>query len=67
MPPGISSRVGWILRNSAGDSNYISAIPKLTDEELLYCIQKETRKSGLQRLKTETRRRGPQPVVDGDG
>jgi len=67
LPPGISSRVGWILRNSAGDSNYISAIPKLTDEELLYCIQKETRKSGLQRLKAEARRRGPQPVVDGDG
>lgn len=60
LPPGISSRVGWILRNSAGDINYITNIPNLTDAELLYCILNENRQSGLQKLKAEARKRGLQ-------
>jgi len=50
--------VGWILQNSCGDINYKTNIPNLTDEELLYCIKKETRTSGLRQLEAEARRRG---------
>ncbi len=56
----ISGNVDWILSNSVGDINYNTAIPKLTDEELLYCIENEKRSSGLRKLQAEARRRGLQ-------
>lgn len=56
--PKISDRVRWILNCSVGDSNFDSKIPKLTDEELIYCLRNENRKSGLQKLRAEARKRG---------
>lgn len=59
--------VGWILRNSVNDINYRNAVPELTDEELRYCLKREARKTGLQQLRAEARRRGmkldEQPAV----
>jgi hypothetical protein len=52
-----SQNIGWILRNSCNDPNYDSNIPKLTDEELLYCIRNEHRKSGLRKLLREAKKR----------
>lgn len=47
----------WILHCSCSDLNYKNAIPRLTNEELVFCLQKETRTSGLKMLRAEARRR----------
>lgn len=49
---------GWILHTSCDDINYKSAVPRLTDEELIFCIDREDRVTGLKRLKAEAKRRG---------
>jgi len=46
-----------ILNCSCGDLNYISAIPRLSDDTLRYCLENEKRKSGLQRLRAEAKHR----------
>jgi len=53
LPPNI----GWIITVSVDDVNYKSSLPRLTDEELDLCFQMETRKTSLQRLRGEKRRR----------
>lgn len=53
----MSNNVNWILHCSCSDLNYKLAVPKLTDQELLYCIGQEKRKSGLQQLKREAKKR----------
>lgn len=53
-----SENVRWIINNSCNDVNYKSAIPKLTKEELLYCLKAENRKSGIKQLKAEANKRG---------
>lgn len=50
--------VDWILHNSVTDPNYDNWVPRLTDEELLYCLERERRKSGLAKLRAEAKRRG---------
>lgn len=50
--------VDWILNNSVTDPNYDNVLPRLTNEELLYCLDRERRKSGLTKLRAEARRRG---------
>ena len=57
---GLAERttVRWILNNSCSDINYKTNIPKLTFEELAYCVQHEKRVSGLRCLIAEARRRG---------
>lgn len=50
--------VRWILGNSCGDINYKTNVPRLTDEELAYCLKREKRVSGLKLLIAEAKRRG---------
>lgn len=50
-------RFEWILYCPAGDPNYASALSQLTDEELAYYAGHERRKSGLQQIAREMRRR----------
>lgn len=50
--------VGWILDNSCGDPNYDANIPRLTDEELIFCLEHEDRKTGEDKLKKEAMKRG---------
>jgi len=52
-----SGNTGWILSNSCNDCNYDSNIPKLTDAELLYCVENEKRKTGLRKLLKEIKKR----------
>lgn len=47
--------VNWILNNSVNDCMYRPDV--LTDEELAYCLEKETRKTGQAKLKAELKRR----------
>jgi len=51
------SSVGWILNNSVGDVNYNAQLPRLTDEELFYCLAHEERISSIKRLQREARKR----------
>lgn len=52
--------VEWVLGCSVGDMNYEAALSRLTDDELLYCLKCETRKTGRSRLRAEAHRRGLQ-------
>lgn len=52
-----SNRTGWILNNSISDVSYRANLPTLSNDELLYCIMNETRKSSLACLLREARRR----------
>jgi len=52
-----SSRIDFILQNSVCDVNYKYFIPRLTDKELLYCLERETRKGGLKLLLREAKKR----------
>lgn len=52
------NNVEWILGCTVGDVNYEAALSRLTDDELLYCLKCETRKTGRSRLRAEARRRG---------
>lgn len=54
---GPGSNIRWVLHCSVSDLNCTSKIPLLTDEELLYCIEQESRKSLLAKLYAEARRR----------
>ena len=53
-----SEAVRWVLGCSVGDVNWRNAVPRLTDEELRYCLERETRKTARKRLLAEARRRG---------
>lgn len=53
----MSKNTDWILYCSVSDINYKSHLRELTDEELRYCLQKETRKASISRLQSEARRR----------
>ena len=53
-----TSNVRWILSNSVNDINFRSALPKLTDEELLFCLRLEIRKGARGRLMAQARKRG---------
>jgi len=53
----LPSNVSWIVTVSVDDINYRKKLPKLTDEELEICLKMETRKTSLQRLRGEKRRR----------
>lgn len=53
-----TENVRWILCCSVTDQNYKDHIPKLTDKELLYCLENETRKTSLKRLENEAKKRG---------
>gem|GEM_PF-3917795 len=64
--PKISGRVEWILNNSCSDINYSTNIPSLTDDELLYCLEREKRSSGRRKLQAEVRRRGIQEPKEED-
>lgn len=52
-----SKRVENILNVSISDVNYRITLPMLTDQELLYCIANEKRKSSLTKLKSLARKR----------
>jgi len=56
--PKVSERVCWILDNSCGDINYDANIPRLTNDELTYCLEHEDRKSGMRKLLAEAKKRG---------
>ena len=57
-PKGMDKRrLSALLRNSAGDVNYRSTLTHLTDEELTYCADHEYRKSGLDQIVREMKRR----------
>lgn len=58
MKEGLSRNIGWILHNSAEDVNFKSQLPRLTDEELVFCLRNETRKTALRQLKREAKKRG---------
>jgi hypothetical protein len=51
------SNVRWILECAVDDGNWREALPKLTDEELRYCLLKEKRKTALTKLKALARKR----------
>ena len=50
-------RINSVLHCPDGDSNYAGGLERLTDEELRYCWDNETRKSGLRQIMREIRRR----------
>lgn len=62
--------VKWILNNSCGDNNYDPS--RLTDEELMFCLEHEERKSGMKKLVAESMKRGfhkkpePEPRIEHD-
>lgn len=47
----------WILNCGTASVHYREALPALTDEELTFCLDHETRKTGLEQLLREARRR----------
>lgn len=49
--------VRWIRHCSISDPNWSDAMKRLTDEELAYCLDRETRKSAISKLLSEHRRR----------
>jgi len=53
----VSESVKWILNVSVDDVNYRTTVPRLTDAELEYCLQHETRTGGRQQLEREFRQR----------
>lgn len=55
---GPGSNVSWILNCSVGDVNWTTALRRLTDDELRYCLEHERRATALRRLRAEARRRG---------
>lgn len=62
---GRVSNVEWILMCTAGDTNYLDALPRLTDDELRHCLGHERRKTSLNYLRREARRRGMEVPSDG--
>lgn len=50
-------RINSVLGIPAGDANYAGGLQRLTDEELLYCWDHETRKGGLKQIMREIKRR----------
>lgn len=48
--------VRWILNCSVGDSNWESALRRLTQEEIGYCLVNEKRKSVINKLNAQKRR-----------
>lgn len=63
MAPGVNvrtakeQRISDVLHLPAGDSNYRGALERLTDDELLHCFDRETRKLGLKQIMREIRSR----------
>lgn len=53
-----SESVRWVRYCSVNDVNWASAVKRLTDAELGYCLRWETRATGLQKLQVEAKRRG---------
>lgn len=53
--------VRWILHNSTSDINYRTNIPRLTDEELDFCLEHEKRVSGWEQLRREKKKREEPP------
>jgi len=53
----LPENVPWIVTVSVDDVNYRTRLPQLTDEELEICLKMEQRKTSLQRLRGEKRRR----------
>ncbi|MCA1064768.1 hypothetical protein QTG56_24490 (plasmid) [Rossellomorea sp. AcN35-11] len=49
--------VRWVLHTSCNDINVLGRIPKLTDEELVYCLERERRKTGQRNLLREAKKR----------
>jgi len=54
----VSQNVSWILHTSVDDVNYKGALERLTDDEIVYCLKKETRTSSLKKLKSQAKKRG---------
>lgn len=50
-------RINAVLRCPAGDSNYAGGLVRLTGEQLRYCLEHETRVSGLALIQREIRNR----------
>jgi len=53
----LPSNVSWIILVSVDDVNYKAALSRLTEDELDLCFQMETRRTSLQRLRGEKKRR----------
>lgn len=58
----VSEAVHWIFHCSVDDVNWDSAVTRLTDGGLYYCIRHENRTTGLRKLKAELKRRGLKEV-----
>lgn len=56
---GLHENVKWIMSCAVDDCNYDGAIPKLTDEELEYCLTHDARSTSLEKLNAEKKRRNP--------
>lgn len=57
LPPDVSKEaISWSLHNSVDDPGYQPA--KLTNAELIFCLEHEIRKTGLAKLKREAKKRG---------
>jgi hypothetical protein len=50
--------VCWIICNTVDDCNYKTHFKTLTNEELIYCIELENRKSSKLKLLAEAKKRG---------
>lgn len=53
----MTDRVNQVLRLPAGDPNYAGGLSRLTDDELRYCWDHETRTGGLRQIMREIKRR----------
>lgn len=53
----LSRNINGILNCSVNDDNFDAALKRLTDGELKYCLEHETRKTGLKKLKRESLKR----------
>ncbi|MDH6372850.1 hypothetical protein M2444_004679 [Paenibacillus sp. PastF-3] len=56
-PAPESENIKWVLHCSCNDENARNAIKRLSDDDLRYCLEKETRKTGIQNLLKEARSR----------
>ncbi|MGA3020858.1 MAG: hypothetical protein ABSD68_02835 [Candidatus Micrarchaeales archaeon] len=45
-----SDAIKWILHCAVEDVNWRGALKRLTTDELFYCLQRETRATGLKKI-----------------